>query len=104
MTDLFASLRFVSGLLSHQLYIAADQGHLACSETLLIEGAADVNAACHSGWTPLMTAADEGHHEVIKLLIAHRADKSMRLGDGRTAAALFRGNSPLDQQVKLLLT
>lgn len=57
-----------------------------------------MNASCSSGWTPLMTACDENHEGVVKLLLAHRADQSMRLADGRTAFDLLPG----DQEVSAL--
>jgi ankyrin repeat protein len=86
-----------------QLYIAADQGHLACCELLLSRGRADVNAACFNGWTPLMTACDEGHSDVVRLLFAHKADLGMRLEDGRTAYS-FAESLPSDHEIKQLLT
>lgn len=58
----------------------------------------NVNASCLSGWTPLMTACDEGHRNVAKLLLAHNADRSMRLSDGRTAFDLL----PAGQEVTSL--
>jgi ankyrin repeat protein len=71
-----------------QLYIAADQGHAACCESLLSLGGANVDAACESGWTALITACDEGHADVVKCLLRHGANQSTALADGRTARSV----------------
>jgi ankyrin repeat protein len=50
-----------------------------------------------------MTACDEGHSDVVRLLFAHKADLGMRLEDGRTAYS-FAESLPSDHEIKQLLT
>ena len=44
------------------------------------------------GFTALMFAASEGHIDVVKLLLKHDADKTLRDIDGDTAASFARKN------------
>lgn len=53
---------------------------------LLIAAQADVNAARSSDKvTPLMSAAYQGHKDVVEALLAAGADKTLKDGDGQTA-------------------
>jgi ankyrin repeat protein len=53
---------------------------------ILAANGADVNAAQHSGWTPLHQAAAHGFEHLVEFLLEHSADKSLKSEDGRTAA------------------
>ncbi len=46
---------------------------------------ADVNAAQHSGWTPLHQAAAHGFERLVDFLLEHGADPTLKSEDGRTA-------------------
>lgn len=46
---------------------------------------ASVNAAQHSGWTPLHQAAAHGFELLVDFLLEHGADPSLKSEDGRTA-------------------
>lgn len=56
----------------------------------LLDAGADVNARAHQGEgdTPLHAAADRGHANMVKLLLARGADPRLAAGDGQTALAL----------------
>ena len=56
----------------------------------LIDGGADVNATSDVGVTPLMLAAHRANELVVQLLLDNRADASIRLTDGSTAADFAR--------------
>jgi ankyrin repeat protein len=58
---------------------------VACTEALVKAGAA-VNERQSGGFTPLMSAAQNGDTEVARLLLAHGADPSLRDDEGRSAA------------------
>lgn len=58
---------------------------LASTEALVMAGAA-VNERQSGGFTPLMSAAQNGDTEVARLLLAHGADRSLRDDEGRSAA------------------
>jgi ankyrin repeat protein len=45
---------------------------------VLLEAGADVNRQCEHGRTALHMAAAWGHHEVVKLLLEHSADPTIR--------------------------
>jgi ankyrin repeat protein len=51
----------------------------------LIEKGADVNAQQEGGFTPLMSAAQNGNAELTKLLLTHGADRNVETDDGKTA-------------------
>lgn len=63
---------------------------------LLLDLHANPNIAANSGWTPLLSAADEGNTEIVKMLLANGADIRATL-QGADAATLAerRGNSAL---------
>ena len=52
---------------------------------VLVAHEADVNAAQHSGWTPLHQAAAHGFERLVDFLLEHGADRSLKSEDGRTA-------------------
>jgi len=54
----------------------------------LVDKGADVNSASRAGWTALMSAAWEGHTEVVKLLLQKGADRRPMNGRGETALSL----------------
>ena len=58
------------------------------SAALLVTGGAKINATNREGWTALMFAADNGHTELVKLLLDHRADSRLVNADGDNALAL----------------
>lgn len=60
---------------------------VALVRELLVRGA-QVEAADNRGRTPLMIAAERGHAEVIRLLLAHGANPARRDKQGKTAADL----------------
>ena len=56
----------------------------------LIEAGADVNARQQVDYTPLMGAAANARIEIMELLLAHGADRTMKTTDGKTPADLAR--------------
>ncbi|PIQ16386.1 MAG: hypothetical protein COW67_03385 [Flavobacteriales bacterium CG18_big_fil_WC_8_21_14_2_50_32_9] len=52
---------------------------------LLLEKGADINATDGTLATPIMFAAEEGNEEIVKLLLQHRADTSIKDKLGETA-------------------
>ena len=62
---------------------------LACTRLLLEAGAA-VNERQSGGFTPLMSASQNGDTELLTLLLAHGADPSVRDDQGRSAADIAR--------------
>ena len=73
------------------LHTAAMNGDAAIAE-MMLEAHADVNA--HNRWddTPLLTAVERNHPEIVALLIAHHADLE--------AAKPYDGSTPLLNAVK----
>lgn len=59
------------------LWAAARKGDAAAVKALLGKGV-DVNAKTEYGATALSFAADKGHVEIVKLLIAHKADVNVK--------------------------
>lgn len=71
---------------------ACERGHVAVVEYLLNETTVDVNHVNNLGWTGLLEAiilSDGGvrHQEIVKMLIAHRADVNLADKDGVTPLA-----------------
>ena len=54
--------------------------------TALLAARATVDQAMNDGFTPLLVAAQRGHHEVVTALIAARARVDLAKNDGRAAA------------------
>jgi hypothetical protein len=68
---------------------AAERGDVATVERVLMKGPALVNASCgRTGWTALHSSADRGRLNVLKVLLAVRADPGLRTARGATALAL----------------
>jgi ankyrin repeat protein len=63
--------------LNDQLYEAVRKGDLAAVTALLDKGA-DVNAKFRYGATTLFKAAERGHTEIVKLLLARGADATVK--------------------------
>jgi uncharacterized protein len=55
---------------------------------VLIDKGADVNARQQRGFTPLQEAGQRGHAELIDVLLAAGADKSLRNDEGNNAVGL----------------
>lgn len=72
------------------------EARLACTEVLVNAGAA-VNERQSGGFTPLMAAAQNADTEVLRLLLAHGADPSLKDDEGRSAAdhALTAGHTEI---------
>lgn len=73
---------------------------LACAELLLNVGAA-VNERQSGGFTALMAAAQNADTDLVRLLLAHGADPSIRDDQGRSAAdiALSAGHTEIAAQL-----
>jgi hypothetical protein len=71
--------------------VAAQQGHEAVILYLVKECGADVNQACHDGWTPLMIAASNKYEKkLIKTLLQLGADPQVSVPRHGTAADLSK--------------
>jgi ankyrin repeat protein len=80
----------------------ASSGSFPETVELLLEKGATVNVqGSLEGFTALMTAAAEGHHEVVRLLLVYGADPAIRDKDGDTAESFASQNGHSD--VVLLL-
>jgi ankyrin repeat protein len=64
--------------------IAAQNGHAAIVKWLLEETAVSVDAPDKHGQTPLFVACQNGHIDIAKLLVAHRANVNHTRADGPT--------------------
>jgi ankyrin repeat protein len=86
------------------LYWAAAKKHLTLAAAL-IENGADVNAKVESWYrnTPLLRAAENGHSEMLRLLLDAGADNGAVSTDGYTAVGLAAGNGHL-AALKLLVS
>lgn len=78
---------------SKQLYIAASEGPLAHAKTALANGAevGYTGLSAGEGWTPLHIATvhhPRDHPEIIRLLLANRADPDSKDSRGRTPLLL----------------
>lgn len=60
---------------------------------LLLEKASNVNAKDRHGCTPLMRAAEHGHAEMAKVLIAHGANAGLMDNYGTKAIGWARSRS-----------
>ena len=68
-----ADVKAANELGATPLWLACLNGSMRMAERLLNAGA-DANAALKTGETPLMTAARSGRSDVVKVLVAHRAN------------------------------
>ena len=50
-----------------------------------MEGGADIDKAADGGYTPLYIASEQGHADVVRVLLDNGADASLRTSDGETA-------------------
>lgn len=95
------NLAQVSGLTP--LMIAARTGNAKVVETLLASGAS-VGASVHkTGHSALMWAVGEGHHDSVRLLVAHGADVDARAKTGFTPL-LFAARSGDIESATVLIT
>jgi ankyrin repeat protein len=79
---------------------AACSGLLEVSRKILDRSAsAEVNSCNYHGSTPLLLASEEGHADVVRLLLDFNADMYARDGDGDTAlhCAALRGRLEVSQ-------
>lgn len=85
---------------STALLVATNQNNIKAVKFLLKLGA-NPNVSDASGWTPLLSAADEGNSEIVELLLANKADINQTL-NGMDAAtfALNKGNKKLYETLK----
>ena len=79
------------------LHLCGHHGRLKGAQFLVDHGA-DVNCRDAAGYTPLISAAANGHYKIVAALLAKGADFSARvaLGDQKGANAwdlAYRGNS-----------
>ncbi len=71
------------------LRLAARFGQLDIIDALLVNSSLDLNAAeTDTGRTALHYAAENGHSNIVTLLLAHGADSNLVDGDGRTPISL----------------
>ena len=54
----------------------------------LLENGADANYRYGPGYTPLLTAAANGHLNIVKDLLVHGADIHAKANDGKTAVSI----------------
>jgi ankyrin repeat protein len=60
---------------------AAIHGSMALAEILLANGV-DINIRDHLGYTPLLTACEKGHQDLVRFLLDKGADPDAKLKDG----------------------
>ena len=80
-----------------ELCRAAEKGHIAVVKRLL-EAKADINGVDVLLWTPLMGATAYGRLDMMKFLIASRADASVKTHGGRTALDIGLDHSHYTQR------
>lgn len=69
------------------LHAAVAGRNAECVQAILDAGA-DPDAPQQVGYTPLMGAASAGREDIVDLLLARGADRSLRSEDGKTAASV----------------
>jgi hypothetical protein len=75
----------INSLFGHPLFAAAYYGGSADCVRYLLERGAIVDARNEVNCTALMAAAQEGHEEIVKILLAAGAERALRGRGGRTA-------------------
>ena len=82
--------------------LAARNGYREILE-VLYEAGADLNKiSTDRDNSPLMDAASEGHHEIVKFMINHQAELERKSKSGQTALALAVGNKNIDCAMELI--
>lgn len=71
------------------VYHAAAYGDVQLAEELLSKASTDIDEQQQNGFTPLMVAAQEGHHHVVKILLQHGAGVGIESKEKSTALSLF---------------
>lgn len=66
------------------LHVAARNGHAEMVLQLILEGKADINQAKEKGSTPLYLAVQNGHMNVVRILVAQHADVNQARENGLT--------------------
>ncbi|KZW02100.1 ankyrin [Exidia glandulosa HHB12029] len=72
----------------NSLHGCVHAGDIDRLKTLITHAGVDLNAQDEFGFTPLHLAADRGSEEMVKLLLGHGADPSIKDPDGETALSL----------------
>ncbi|XP_049887933.1 histone-lysine N-methyltransferase EHMT1 isoform X2 [Pectinophora gossypiella] len=66
------------------LHMAAQHGGAAVCGILLSSGSAQVDPRDQGGWTPLVWAAENSHHDTVRLLLANGADAAACDSEGNS--------------------
>lgn len=103
MTDQLDSEKFPAERLNNLLIKAAFHGRLDLVAGLLEQGGVNVNARDPATETALHYAANNGHAEVVKALLAHGADVNITDDDGNTPLH-FAANKARADVVRVLLS
>ena len=85
-----------------RLIQAAKDGNLSAVQAALSDGA-EINARDKSGVPALMWAANNGHTQVVKLLLERRADVNVKKIDTGVTALMMASHEGHTEVVKLLL-
>ncbi|KAM7539204.1 hypothetical protein Aperf_G00000048262 [Anoplocephala perfoliata] len=72
------------------LHTACYAGRLNMARFLIALAASDINAKTRAGFTPLHLAAQQGHSDIIYLLLEHGADPNAKNNQGLTPAEIAR--------------
>lgn len=70
------------------LHHAASYGYVKLAAELLSKASTDIDEQHENGFTPLMVAAQQGHHHVVKILLQHGAGLGIVSNDKATALTL----------------
>ena len=79
-----------------ELWAAVERGELLTVQHLLDNGGDPMEK--HQGWTPLMKAAEEGHVDIIQLLLSRGVDIEATNRKGRTALSFAAAPSKRDTE------
>ncbi|XP_067941457.1 histone-lysine N-methyltransferase EHMT2-like isoform X2 [Watersipora subatra] len=92
--------RDIDGMTS--LHCAAVAGNKAICDYMLKEAHANIDCADEGGWTPLIWAIDNGHTQVVKLLLNCQAALHKRDSEGNTCIhwGAYSGNTDI---IRLLI-